>query len=96
MLFDRRAAGGGHYRLIPERRLRLTGFELADAAWEELRIPVDMAFFFHSSAAERVVAFYPGPMGATESLLELERLGGARGRQPGARAAWSPTSRRCS
>ena len=28
--------------------------------------------FFHSSAAERVVAFYPGPMGATESLLGLE------------------------
>jgi hypothetical protein len=30
-----------------------------------------MAFFFNSTAAERVVAFYPGPMGATESLLEL-------------------------
>ena len=72
ILFDRSAAGGGHYRLIPDRRLRLAGFELDDAAWEELRIPVDMAFFFHSSAAERVVAFYPGPMGATESLLELE------------------------
>ena len=72
ILFDRSAAGGGHYRLIPERRLRLAGFELADADWEELRIPVDMAFFFNSSAAERVVAFYPGPMGATESLLELE------------------------
>ena len=71
LLFDRPGAGGGHFRLVPERRLRLTGFELADAAWEELRIPVDMAFFFHSSAAERVVAFYPGPMGATESLLEL-------------------------
>jgi hypothetical protein len=72
ILFDRQAAGGGHFRLIPERRLRLSGFELPDAAWEELRIPVDMAFFFHSTAAGRVVAFYPGPMGATESLLELE------------------------
>jgi hypothetical protein len=30
-----------------------------------------MAFFFHSSAAGRVVAFYPSPMGATESRLEL-------------------------
>jgi hypothetical protein len=37
----------------------------------ELRIPVDMAFFFADSAAGRVVAYYPGPMGATESLLEL-------------------------
>ena len=71
LLFDRRGAGGGHLRLIPERRLRLAGFELEDALWEELRIPVEMAFFFHSSVAERVVAFYPGPMGATESLLEL-------------------------
>ncbi len=70
-LFDRRAAGGGHYRLVPDRRLRLDGFELRDEVWDELRIPVDMAFFFHSSAAERVVAFYPGPMGATESHLSL-------------------------
>ena len=43
-----------------------------------------------SSTARRpsgVLAFYPGPMGATESLLELERVGGARGGQPGARHA---------
>jgi hypothetical protein len=30
-----------------------------------------MAFFFRNSAAARVVAYYPGPMGATESLLDL-------------------------
>jgi hypothetical protein len=30
-----------------------------------------MAFFFHSTAAGRVVAFYPSPLGATESLLDL-------------------------
>jgi hypothetical protein len=71
ILFDRRAAGGGHFRLIPERRIRLDEFELPDTAWEELRIPVDIAYFFHSTPAERVVAFYPSPMGATESLLEL-------------------------
>src|SRR5688500_15427148 len=40
VLFDRGAAGGGHYRLVPDRRLRLDGFELGDAGWEELRIPV--------------------------------------------------------
>jgi hypothetical protein len=32
---------------------------------------VDMAFFFYSTLAERVVAFYPSPMGPTESLLKL-------------------------
>ena len=72
LLFDQKGAGGGHYRLVPDRRLRIEGFELDDAQWQSLRIPVDMAFFFGSSSAERTVAFYPGPMGATESLLELE------------------------
>jgi hypothetical protein len=72
LLFDRDAAGGGHYRLVGDRRLRIADFELGDAAWDELRIPVEMAFFFRSSGAERVMAFYPGPMGATESLLELD------------------------
>ncbi|MFL5827749.1 MAG: DUF5947 family protein [Thermoleophilaceae bacterium] len=71
VLFDRRAAGGGHYRLVSERRLHLPDFELRDEQWDELRIPVDMAFFFHHSGEGRVVAFYPGPMGATESLLDL-------------------------
>ena len=71
ILFERPAAGGAHYRLVPNRRLALTDFVMDDAAWERLRIPVDMAFFFHSSEAERVQAYYPGPMGATESLLEL-------------------------
>jgi hypothetical protein len=72
VLFDHRGAGGGHYRLVPERLLRLDDFELRDLVWEQLRIPVDMAFFFTSSAAGRVMAFYPSPMGATESRLELE------------------------
>jgi uncharacterized protein DUF5947 len=71
LLFERPAAGGAHYRLVPDRRLALEEFVMDDAAWERLRIPVDMAFFFHSSEAERVQAYYPGPMGATESLLEL-------------------------
>jgi uncharacterized protein DUF5947 len=71
VLFDRDAAGGRHYRLVPERRVRIDDLALDDLAWEQLRLPVDLAFFFHSSAAERVQAFYPGPMGATESLLTL-------------------------
>ena len=71
-LFDRGAASEGRYRLVPDRRLRLDDLELGDAAWEELRLPVDIAFFFRSSAVGRTLAFYPGPMGATESLLPLE------------------------
>jgi Family of unknown function (DUF5947) len=71
LLFDRDAAGGGHYRLVGDRRLRLEGFELDDAIWEELRIPVEMACFYKNSESGRVAAFYPSPMGATESRLEL-------------------------
>jgi len=72
VLFDRNAAGGGHYRLVPDRRARIVDFELGDVAWEDLRIPVEMSFFYRDSQAGRVMAFYPGPMGATESLLELD------------------------
>ena len=72
LLFDTGAAGGGHYRLVPERRLALEDFAMDDLAWADLQIPVDMAFFFRNSEAGRVVAFYPGPAGATESQLELD------------------------
>lgn len=71
LLFDREAAGGGRYRLVPERRRRLDRFELDDQSWERLRIPVEMACFYRSSRAGRVVAFYPSPMGPTESQLGL-------------------------
>jgi len=71
ILFDSEAASEGRSRLIPDRHLFLEDFELSDAQWESLRIPVDMAFFFYSTPAERLVAFYPSPMGPTESLLKL-------------------------
>jgi hypothetical protein len=71
ILFASEAASEGRYRLIPDRHLFLEDFEMGDAQWDGLRIPVDMAFFFHSAPAERVVAFYPSPMGPTESLLKL-------------------------
>ena len=72
LLFASDAASAGHYRLVGDRRLRIDDLELDDAAWEELRLPVEMAFFFHNSTAGRVQAYYPSPMGPTESLLGLE------------------------
>jgi hypothetical protein len=72
LLFDSEAAGGGHLRLLPTRRRRLDDFVLDGPQWDRLRIPVDMAFFFYSTPAERVLALYPSPAGPTESLLELE------------------------
>jgi Family of unknown function (DUF5947) len=72
ILFDREAAGKGHYRLVGDRRLRIEDLELDDVMWEELRLPVDMAFFFRHSGEGRVKAYYPSPMGPTESQLELD------------------------
>ena len=84
LLFDRDAAGAGgrHYRLVPDRRLSVEDLDLDDVTWAELRLPVDMAFFFRSTPAERVLAFYPGPMGATESLLGLEAWAALEDRNP--------------
>jgi hypothetical protein len=36
-----------------------------------LQIPVGLAFLFRNSVQDRMVAFYPGPAGATESELPL-------------------------
>lgn len=72
LLFDGDAAGGGHYKLVPDRRVALDDFRLDQVTWERLSIPVDMAFFFRSSSERRVMAYYPSPAGPTESLLGLE------------------------
>ena len=60
------------YRRLPRRARRLLGFTLTDAQWDDLLIPVGMAFFFYNSAEGRIMAYYPSPAGPTESLLPLE------------------------
>lgn len=60
------------YRRIQRRVRFLTDFQLTDAQWDGLMLPIGMAFFFHSSTAGKVIALYPGPAGATESLLALD------------------------
>lgn len=72
LLFTPEGAGGGHYRAVPDRWLALPGTGLTGAGWDALQIPVSVAFFFLNSALDRVAAFYPGPAGATESLLPLD------------------------
>jgi Family of unknown function (DUF5947) len=70
-LFDNPGAGGGGYRRVPDRYLVDPAFTVTDGQWDELAIPVGMAFFLHNSAQDRVIACYPSPAGATESELEL-------------------------
>jgi hypothetical protein len=72
LLFASDGAGGGHFRSVPERYLSFPEFALSPAQWDDLQIPVSVAFFFHNSSLDRVAAFYPGPAGATESELPLE------------------------
>jgi Family of unknown function (DUF5947) len=59
------------YRRVPRRILYLPDFRMTDAQWEGLLIPIELAFFFHSSPAGRVIALYPSPAGTAESLLDL-------------------------
>ena len=72
LLFTSDGAAGGRYRAVPERYLSFPSFTLSRAQWDDLQIPVGMAFLFHNSAMGRVVAFYPSPAGATESELALD------------------------
>ncbi len=71
LLFTREGAAGGRYRAVPERVRHDPGRLLGDADWNELQIPVAMAFFFFNSALGRVVAGYPSPGGVTECELDL-------------------------
>ncbi|MGH3229966.1 MAG: DUF5947 family protein [Streptosporangiaceae bacterium] len=71
LLFTHEGAAGGQYRAVPEHVYHDPGRPLTDADWNELQIPVGMAFFFFNSALGRVVAGYPGPGGATECELDL-------------------------
>ena len=71
MLFTVDGAGGGRYRAVPDRYAAVDDFTLNDGAWEAFQIPVSVAFFFYNSTLGQVAAFYPGPAGATESLLPL-------------------------
>ena len=47
-------------------------FRLSDEAWDALQLPINLAFFMRSTAAGRVVALYPSPGGATESLVAAD------------------------
>jgi len=71
LLFAPEGAGGGRYRGVGEEVRRVEDLALEESLWDALRIPVDVAFFFEQTGAEQMLAFYPGPAGATESLLDL-------------------------
>jgi hypothetical protein len=58
LLFERDAAGRGHYRLVPERRQRLDADDVLTG------VPVGLAFFVRQLDGT-VIARYPSPIGLT-------------------------------
>jgi Family of unknown function (DUF5947) len=72
-----------HYRAVPERYLSFPEVAIDARAWDELQIPVALAFLFRNSAQDRMVAFYPGPAGATESELPMDAWDRILERNPG-------------
>lgn len=70
ILFSHR--DGTKFKRVPRDVRFFKDFRLSDGQWEALMIPIGMAFFFQSSVQNKVVAYYPSPAGATESLLKLE------------------------
>jgi Family of unknown function (DUF5947) len=82
LLFTSSGAGGRRYRAVPDRYRRLPGAPISKGRWDSLQIPVGVAFFFFNSALDRVAAFYPGPAGATESELSLDRWAELVGANP--------------
>jgi hypothetical protein len=69
-LFD--SSGRGRYRRVSRRAWFLPDLKIEDAQWDALMIPISMAFFFHSSPQGKMVALYPSPAGAIESLLPAD------------------------
>lgn len=72
VLFSPEGAGGRRFKRIPNRYAALTALDRRPHVWENLELPVGMAFLFRNSVVGRSVAFYPGPAGATESLLAVD------------------------
>lgn len=70
LLFD--GMDKGRYKRVSRSTQYLTNFEITDGQWESLLVPINMAFLFRSSIENRMIALYPSPAGAVESLLPLE------------------------
>ncbi len=73
---------GVKFKRVPRRVGSLPNFSLSDAEWDGLMVPINMAFFFKSSLEDRVIAMYPSPAGAMESLLALESWNDIASRNP--------------
>jgi hypothetical protein len=66
LLFEKDAAGGGRYQLVPQRRVRLDA--AGDDATDQIGVPVGLVFLVPQPDGS-VLANYPSPLGVTRSAL---------------------------
>src|SRR5687768_11004925 len=60
---------------------RLSGIAVDDAAWSALGVPVGLAFLTRAANGD-VIAFYPGPAGATAAVVSLDAWNAVAARHP--------------
>ncbi len=73
LLFTRPNAGRMKYVAVPDRYLADPGRVMTPARWDQLEIPVGLAFFLRSSrGGGELAGFYPSPAGVTECRLDLQ------------------------
>jgi hypothetical protein len=73
LLFTGPGTGRGRYRAVPDRYLHDPGRVMTPAEWDQLEVPVGLAFFLRTSRDQGALAgFYPSPAGVTECQLDLQ------------------------
>ncbi|HEX3660532.1 MAG TPA: DUF5947 family protein [Acidobacteriaceae bacterium] len=72
---------GGRYARLPQRVARLTDFAFSDVDWEEMMLPIGLAFFIRREGGS-MAAFYPSPAGVVESLISLDSWTRTAGAHP--------------
>jgi hypothetical protein len=60
------------YRRVQPRATLLADLDISEDLWQSLHIPINLAFFYRRADSNKVVAVYPSPGGAIESLLPMD------------------------
>ena len=81
--------GDARYKRVSRSSRFLPNFQMTDGQWDSLMIPINMAFLFHTSLENRVVALYPSPPVQPNPCCHSS-LDGNRRAKPGTASTWKP------